>query len=217
MNYEKNSRIVPTSNTILGEKTFSMETFLKFQVESNWNDIDVHRHIRLDAINYTQWAKDLGTSAITLKKNIQILILSGVLKKYKASDGLFYYKICGRFDKFVLFNEHFIRGLLSIGSKNLIKTYLIYYKYTSAYGSCIMEQSEILKQLGLANSGKNKDMLRAINVALEKLGLICIEKNTSRDMGKTKTLLKIVAPKYTKTDFYKDIKKRGSKKVGFAL
>ena len=93
MEVQKNQRIVPTANEILKDKTFSMETFLKFQVESNWNDADIHRYIKLDSINYTQWSRDLGITVKTLKKNIQLLIIMGVLQKFRAEDGQIYYRI----------------------------------------------------------------------------------------------------------------------------
>lgn len=183
-----------------------METWFKFQVESNRTNIDQHRHIKLDNINYTQWARDLGVNVKTLKKNIELLIKIGVLKKYTAEDGLSYYKIKGKFDRYLLFEERFVRKLLNIGSKNLIKTYLVYCKYTEATKSkcCKLDQGAVLEQIGLSSNSKNKAMLKDINDTLADLGLIWITKETIREYGKTKTLMTIRTPEYYDTKFYKD-------------
>lgn len=202
----KNSRIVPTSENIVQDRSFSMETWFKFQIESNRTDPDKHRYIKLESINFTQWSRDLGVNVKTLKKNIELLIKIGVLKKYTAEDGLLYYKIQGEFDRYLLFEERFVRKLLNIGSKNLIKVYLIYCKYTiiTKEKCCRLDQGSILQGIGLSANSKNKAMLKDINDTLCDLGLIWIKKDTIHENGKTKTLLFIKTPDYYCTKFYKD-------------
>ena len=202
-------RILPISDDILKDRKFNIETFAKFQVESSVNNIDNQRYVRLSAINYTVWSKDIGMSINTFKKNIQMLILRGVLKKVKNEHGQMVYKICGEYeDVCVLFEERFIRKLLNVGSKNLIKIYLIYYKYNKEYGSCKLSQKTILEQIGFAYNSKNTAMLKDINDTLFNLGLINIERIYERVEGlekaSTRLILEITAPIYYETAFYKN-------------
>lgn len=188
MKYEKNSRVIPTSDEVIKRKGFNIELYLKIQIESNRNDIDIHRHIRKDAINYTKWAKDLG-----------------FIKEYSSTDDIVYYKIRGKYDKYILFEEKFIRALLDLKVKNLIKIYLIYYKYTKKYGTCYLVQKDILDSIGYNDNGVNREMLRNINKILVSLELIKTDLITKHECGKTKTILNVTAPMYTSTLFYKNL------------
>ncbi|MDB2099831.1 hypothetical protein [Clostridium paraputrificum] len=205
MKYEKNSRVIPTSDEVIKRKGFNIELYLKIQIESNRNDIDIHRHIRKDAINYTKWAKDLGVSRDKIRKDMKELIDLGFIKEYSSTDDIVYYKIRGKYDKYILFEEKFIRALLDLKVKNLIKIYLIYYKYTKKYGTCYLVQKDILDSIGYNDNGVNREMLRNINKILVSLELIKTDLITKHECGKTKTILNVTAPMYTSTLFYKNL------------
>lgn len=195
----KNSRIIPTEGEHMANKKFNIETYLILQTESNSSFEDKHRYIKIEDINYTRFAKETGQSVNTLKRNIDLLKTLGVVKQTK--DGL-YYKIKNEFEYYVLFDERFIRKLLSHCRKNLVKVYLIYYKYSMNYGSSQITQDDVLKEIGLSSSSKkNKAMLKEINDILVSLGLIDVEKFVRNG----KTILKITAPPYTETKFFRDI------------
>ncbi|VYT63147.1 hypothetical protein [Clostridium paraputrificum] len=205
MKYKKNSRVIPTSDEVIKRKGFNIELYLKIQIESNRNDIDIHRYIRKDAINYTKWAKDLGVSRDKIRKDMKELIDLGFIKEYSSTDDIVYYKIRGKYDKYVLFEEKFIKALVDLKVKNLIKIYLIYYKYTQVYGTCYLVQKDILNSIGYNDNGINREMLRNINKILVSLGLIKTDLVTKHEYGNTKTILNVTAPMYTSTLFYKNL------------
>lgn len=201
----KNRRNFPTTNEILEDRKFDMKTFIKMQLESNWTEgLDEHRYIKVDSINYLKWSKELGTSPKTLKKNIQLLLTSNILTKFVADDGEIYYKIQNKFEYYLLFQEGFARSLLNIGSKNLIKVYFLYYKYSDMYGVCKLSQKEILKQIGYPYDSSSVKMLKNINDSLEKLGLISVERIYENKDKRTRLFLEIVAHHYLETKFYED-------------
>lgn len=203
MNETKNRRIIPTSNEIMKNKKFSYEVYLKFQIESNRSSTDTHRYIMKCSINYTKWAKELNLSINTLKKYINNLIDLGILKSYKGDEDIEYYKICEMYENgYLLFNEKFVKLLLhkSKECKYLIKTYLVYYKYSKCYGKCQIEQSRILSHIGLSSNGNNRMMLTKINSILIESKLISINKITNHINGITKTMLTIIADDYEKVE-----------------
>lgn len=200
----KNKRNIPTGEDILKDRSFDMKTFIKLQIESYWNEgVDEHRYIKISDINYTRWSKEIGTNPKTLKKNIQLLVLAGFISKYTGDDGEQYYKIKNHFEGFLLFPECFARKLLTVNSKNLIKAYLIYYKYSNTYGSCQIAQKELLAQMGFPYDSTSCKMIKDINDTLVDQGLVDVERNTIREGNKTKTYLKVVAHHYLDTEFYK--------------
>lgn len=201
----KNSRIIPTIEQILGDKNVSIEVYMKFQIESYRNPMveENHRYIYCDNIILSEWEKELKINRKTISKNIKYLLLIGILKK-KNVNGKDVYIIFNRYKNYLLFESKFIEGLLDINMKNLIKTYLVYYKYSRYYDSCRIEKARILKEIGMSNKAKgNMDMITKINTKLEELGLINIIRTTKRQNGHNKTMLQITAPIYYETDFYK--------------
>lgn len=202
----KNSRIIPTTKEILEDKKLSIGIYTKLQIESRHNDVDIHRYIYGDEINVTQWAKELKLSRPTFNKGLKYLIETGIIRRFEI-EGRKGYKICNKFEKFLLFDREFLNALLNIGSNNLIKVYFVYYKYSMVYGSCKLTQENILKEIGYSSvSENNKRMVKDINLALEKLGLIEIERICKREQGSTKTLLVVSAPIYYDTSYYKEMK-----------
>lgn len=189
----KNKRIIPTSNDFMKDKEVNYQLYLKIQLESNWTDGDVHRYVRKTKINYSVWSKELNVSANTLRKNVKYLIKLGVLKEYRNAEGIEYYKICGRYDKYILLGVNEITKLINISKqyKHITKVYILYYKYSKAYGKSRLEQREILMQIGLSPNGNNRLMLTKVNLLLEKEGLIEIEKLSKYADGITKTMLSI--------------------------
>ena len=201
----KNKRNFPTTKEVLENREFDMKTYVKMQVESNRTDeIDEHRYIKIDSINYLRWSKELGVSPKTLKKNIQLLLKSGIISKFVSSNGEAYYKIQNKFEYYLLFQEGFARSLLDSCTKNLIKVYFLYYKYSDLYGVCKLSQKDILKQIGYPYNSSSAKMLKNINDALVKLGLISVEKVYENKDKKTKLFLEIVAHHYLETEFYKN-------------
>lgn len=203
----KDSRIIPTTTELLGDKKFNIGIYTKMQIESRHNDIDIHRYIYDYEINVSQWAEELKLSRPTFNKGLKYLIETGIIKKFETEEN-HGYKICNRFDKYLLFDRSFLKSLLNVGSNNLIKVYFVYYKYSMVYGSCRLTQESILKEIGYSGISKdNKKMIKDINLVLEKLGLIEVERICTREKGSTKTLLIITAPVYYETSFYKDIER----------
>ena len=202
----KNSRIIPTTKKIWEDKKLSIGIYTKLQIESRYNDMDIHRYIYDDEINVTQWSKELKLSRPTFNKGLKYLIDTGIIRRFEI-DGRKGYKICNKFEKFLLFDREFLNALLNIGSNNLIKVYFVYYKYSMVYGICRLTQAKLLQEIGYSSvSENNKVMLKNINLALDKLGLIDIQRTAKRERGKTKTLLEITAPIYYETSYYKSIK-----------
>lgn len=174
----KNKRIIPTSNEFIKDKLFNYQLYLKIQLESNWTNRDTHRYIRKTKVNYSTWAKELKFSPNTLRKSIRYLIKIGVLKEYSDAEGVEYYKICGRYDRYILLGVNEIKRLINISKmyKHLVKVYLLYYKYSEVYRKCRLGQREILVQIGLSPNGNNRLMLTNVNQLLEKEGLIKVIK-----------------------------------------
>lgn len=189
----KNKRIIPTSNDFMKDKELNYQLYLKIQLESNWRNIDIHRYINKTKINYSVWSKELNISANTLRKNIKYLIKIGVLKEYRNDEDIEYYKICGRYDRYILLGIDEITKLINISNqhKHIIKIFILYYKYSIKYGKCRLEQREILKQIGLCPNGNNRLMLTKVNGVLQREGLIEIEKLSKYIDGNTKTMLSI--------------------------
>ncbi|EOU2097109.1 hypothetical protein C0L75_03050 [Clostridium perfringens] len=200
----KNRRIIPTNNVVIEDRRFSLETFLKFQVESRRSKGEGHRYIYEHSINYTLWAKELGVDKRTLKKNIDYLLDIKALIKKEDSDGEVFFKIKNTFQKYVLFEEQFIRKLLDLKCKNLIKVYIIYYKYCRVYNNCELKREMILEHLGLTNNPRNCSMIKSINEKLIDLGLIVMFKDTIHRNRTTRTLIKIFADEYQRTKFFKE-------------
>lgn len=200
----KNRRIIPTNNVVIEDKNFSLETFLKFQVESRKSSGEEHRYIYEHSINYTQWAKDLGISKATLRKYINYLLEVSAIQKCIDSEGENFFKIKNSFQKYVLFEEGFIRKLLDLKCKNLIKVYIIYYKFSRAYEVCELKRESVLDYLGFSNYNNNYEMIKKINDKLVELGLIEIYKETSHKNRVTRTHVKIIAPEYQRTTFFKN-------------
>lgn len=201
----KNKRNFPTTKEVLENREFDMKTYVKMQIESNRTDeIDEHRYIKIDSINYLRWSKELGVSPKTLKKNIQLLLKSGIISKFVSSNGEAYYKIQNKFEYYLLFQEGFARKLLTTGSKNLIKVYFLYYKYSDMYGACKLSQKDILKQIGYPYDSSSVKMLKDINDTLIEMGLINVEKIYENKDKKTRLFLEIVAHHYLDTKFYQD-------------
>ena len=202
----KDSRIIPTTNELLGDKKINIGIYTKIQIESRHNDMDIHRYIYDYEINVSQWAKELNLSRPTFNKGLKYLVETGILKKFDTEERQGY-KVCNRFKGFLLFDREFLRALLNVGANNLIKVYFVYYKYSMFYGSCRLTQEKILKEIGYSGISKdNKKMIKDINLDLEKLGLIEVRRICEREKGSTKTLLIITAPIYYETSFYKDMK-----------
>ena len=194
----KNSRIVPTESQYIENKKFNMELYLKLQVESNSSFQDKHRYIKVNDINYTRFSKDIGVTPKTLRNGIDELKISKIV--FETSDGT-YLKIKNQFEYYMLFDEKFIRKLLDLRVKNLIKVYLIYYSYSKQYGAYKKPKEETLKALGMCGkNSRGKQKLKEINDILESHGLIYIKKIPKDN----KTLLEITAPPYQTTIFYND-------------
>lgn len=194
---------LPIGVGAMSDKSFSIEVFAKIQIESNWNDIDRHRYIKIDSINLTKWSIDLGISRKSIKKHIEHLESIRYLTKCTSND-IEYYRIKNSFDRFCLLDMDFIDKMLGLNIKNLMKVYLLYYKYSRVFGACLLEQGRILSEIGLkGSSGKNKEMLRKINSVLEEEGLIRVIKKCKRLNNKTVTVLEIIAPVYNQCEFYK--------------
>lgn len=196
----KNSRIVPTEGKYLSDKKFSIEVYLKFQVESNGgnNTNENHRYIKKENVNISRFAREIGVSRMTFQKQLNYLKEIKLIKKTRDNQ---YYKIKNNFEKYILLDINFINELLNVGAKNLIKTYVLYYSFSMYCGNYYRQKSDTLRMIGLSPVENNKTMIKRINDILEELKLIHI--HISYYEGKKR--LTIVAPVYIGTQFYKNI------------
>lgn len=207
---KENLRIVPTGNNVLSNKEMNMETYIAMQDKSkreydeNGKVRDEHRYVYKNDISLSGLAREYDIDVKTLRKNIKNLEKLGYLDlcEYKGEE---VWKIKNGFDDgYLLFEGGFLDRLVKLFTKNLIKVYLQYYKYTSAYGAYKMTQADTLKAIGLSEtSNKNRQLISDINFTLEKLGLINIETIEIKGKKSYQTIQKIVAIKYYETDFYK--------------
>lgn len=195
----KNSRIVPTEEKYLSDKKFSMEVYLKFQAESNGGG-ENHRYIKKENVNISRFAREVGVSRITFKKQLNYLKEIKLIKETRDNQ---YYKIKNNFEKYILLDVNFINELLNVGEKNLLKTYVLYYSFSMYCGNYNRQKSDTLRMIGLSPVENNKGMIKSINDKLKELELIDI--HISFHNGKKR--LTIVAPVYIGTQFYENIGK----------
>ena len=198
----KNSRIIPTSSLYLSDKEFHIETYMMLYINSyKNNEIDeVHRYIYVDEINVVSWSRHIGISPTSFRKYINHMKEIGIIKE-NYYNGFKVYKLKGKYEtNYLLFENDFLEKLISLKEKNIVKLYMVYYKYSKIYGSCKLKQEEILKEIGLSCSSRNNHLLLTkLNTLLQELGLISIDKKKL----KGKFMLEIVAPIYYATEFYK--------------
>ena len=204
----KNNRNLPTANEILINKKFNVEVLISLLLESKWNREmkEEHRYIYKNNISYADLAKVAGVSINTFKKGLSNLIELGYIRK-KEFNGEEVYIIPQKYkDGHLLFEVDFLNRLLSLFKKNLIKTYLQYYKYCCKNGNTgvyRISQKETLKAIGLNNkSESNVSKLKDINTLLKMVGLIEV---TTKNRA-TGTVLEIRCPHYTETKLYKELK-----------
>lgn len=204
----KNNRNLPTGNEVLINKKFNTEVLISLLIESKWNkDMrEEHRYIYKNNISYADLAKVAGVSINTFKKGLSNLIELGYVAT-KEVNGQEVYIIPQKYKNgHLMFEVDFLNRMLRLFKKNLIKTYLQYYKYCYKNGNTgvyRISQKETLKAIGLSHKSENNvSKLKDINTLLKMVGLIEV---TSKNRV-TGTVLEIRCPHYTETNFYKELK-----------
>lgn len=193
-NYNLNLK---TSNPILKDKKFNMELYALLLAESNFFIGEENRYISVADINFKEWGKSIHLSAATVKKHLDHLIEIGVIKRWTSSEDKDYLLIPNKHkDGYRILPDYFVKSLIDLKCKNLLKVYLIYLNFTEAYGYCSLTQYDILNNIGLTYNSKNATMLRNINELLEKNKLIETNVSCVKDQGSWKRILTIKSMNY---------------------
>lgn len=170
--------VLPMGEEYLKNRNFHIEILIKFEIESTIVDSEGNMYIKVVEVNHTRWAEYLGIARSTLRKNIKQLQEIKVLERFIGEDNKEYYKISRHYigGEF-LFEEKFLRRLIEMKMKHLLKVYLVYYKYTMIYRGCTLTQDKILEEIGLCGkSNVNKALLKRINDKLVEFNLIKVTK-----------------------------------------
>ena len=199
---------LPTSEKRMADKKFSMELYALLLAESNHSQGEDKRYLSIDDVNFGMWAKMLHISYVTVRKQFEYLVENQIIEHWKSNSKLEYFLIPTKYqDGHRILPDFFVKALIDLEHKNLLKVYLLYLNHTNAYGSCSLVQEQILRNIGLSFFGNNLQSLRDINDRLEELGLIEIERRSIRYGRKFKTVLNIKATDYKKTDLFLESKK----------
>lgn len=205
-NVRENSRLIPVSDEILRNKKFNMDVYILLDSISRWNfyEDDTYRYIYEDDLIASTLAKKINISRSTFKKILDEFESNKIIELAKL-DGRNIYILKSWYDKYLLFSGDFLKKLLQLKYKHLIKIYIVYYKYSKHYGKCTLDQKKILQEIGLQHNSDNLAKLREINNTLINVGLIKIRRTTKRENRVNKTILHITADPYYETMFYKII------------
>lgn len=233
IDYERpsNERLLPTDIETLGNKQFLYGLWMYLQSISKCNHIDGYRYVKVRSVNYSNISSIISNlskdnvsdsyfnkpiSIPTIKKGIKYLLASGLIVDIVDGANVFenysgeYYKLKNWFNYYVLMEESFITMLLKNLSQDAIKVYMVYYSFNfqEQEGICYLNQDEILKRIGLSNSGQNQKKLWHINDELVVLGLIEKYQLITRVSGREVKRKNVIKAKlYWRTRLYDDMKK----------
>ncbi|MBC5629072.1 hypothetical protein H8S20_09225 [Clostridium sp. NSJ-6] len=201
----ENSRLIPVGDGILRNKKFNMDVYILLDSISRWNSHgeDNYRYIYEDDLIVSTLAKKINMSRSTFKKILDEFESNEIIQ-FANLDERNIYILKDWYDKYLLFSGDFLKKLLQLKHKHLIKIYIVYYKYSKHYGKCTLDQKKILQEIGLQYNSDNLAKLREINKALINVGLIKIIRTTKRENRVNKTILHITADPYYETRFYKN-------------
>lgn len=201
----ENSRLIPVGDGILRNKKFNMDVYILLDSISRWNSHgeDNYRYIYEDDLIVSTLAKKINMSRSTFKKILDEFESNEIIQ-FANLDERNIYILKDWYDKYLLFSGDFLKKLLQLKHKHLIKIYIVYYKYSKHYGKCTLDQKKILQEIGLQYNSYNLAKLREINKALINVGLIKIIRTTKRENRVNKTILHITADPYYETRFYKN-------------
>lgn len=201
----ENSRLIPVGDGILRNKKFNMDVYILLDSISRWNSHgeDNYRYIYEDDLIVSTLAKKINMSRSTFKKILDEFESNEIIQ-FANLDERNIYILKDWYDKYLLFSSYFLKKLLQLKHKHLIKIYIVYYKYSKHYGKCTLDQKKILQEIGLQYNSDNLAKLREINKALINVGLIKIIRTTKRENRVNKTILHITADPYYETRFYKN-------------
>ena len=201
----ENSRLIPVGDGILRNKKFNMDVYILLDSISRWNSYgeDNYRYIYEDDLIVSTLAKKINMSRSTFKKILDEFESNEIIQ-FANLDERNIYILKDWYDKYLLFSSDFLKKLLQLNHKHLIKIYIVYYKYSKHYGKCTLDQKKILHEIGLQHNSDNLAKLREINKVLINVGLIKIIRTTKRENRVNKTILHITADPYYETRFYKN-------------
>ncbi|SCI83930.1 Uncharacterised protein [uncultured Clostridium sp.] len=201
----ENSRLIPVSDEVLRNKKFNMDVYILLDSISRWNFYEeyTYRYIYEDDLIVSTLAKKINMSRSTFKKILEEFESNKIIESANLDERNIYI-LKDWYDKYLLFSVDFLKKLLQLNHKHLIKIYIVYYKYSKHYGKCTLDQKKILQEIGLQYNSDNLAKLREINKVLINVGLIKIRRTTKRENRVNKTILHITADPYYETRFYKN-------------
>lgn len=201
----ENSRLIPVSDEVLRNKKFNMDVYILLDSISRWNFYEeyTYRYIYEDDLIVSTLAKKINMSRSTFKKILEEFESNKIIESANLDERNIYI-LKDWYDKYLLFSVDFLKKLLQLNHKHLIKIYIVYYKYSKHYGKCTLDQKKILQEIGLQYNSDNLAKIREINKVLINVGLIKIRRTTKRENRVNKTILHITADPYYETRFYKN-------------
>lgn len=166
---ETNKRRVPADKEFMENKGVYDLLYGLIQIESNWNDQELHRFIYKNKIKKSKWAKLCGVSRPTLNKVIDNLVNNGYL-----IDCGVYYQIPDKGEYYQLIPIETLKFLVNTSSNNTIKVFVILASLYKAYGNdAYFTQRSLLKTIGYsATYGANHKLIKNILTNLENNGFI---------------------------------------------
>lgn len=226
----KNERLMPSGEE-LEDREFYIGLWTYLQTNSKSNQIDDYRYIEDKLLSPTKIRNHIYNTSKskdgyytkkqitrpTIVKGIKLLAKRGyIIDIVDGEDvmgslrGKKYYKLLndGAFRYYILFENEFLKTLLSTLSQDAIKVYLVYYSFNSVdcINPCFLNQGEILKRIGLKMSGNNLEKLRHINTTLRACGLIEQDYLITKEDGvEVKRNLITKAPLYWNTRLYEEV------------
>lgn len=201
----ENSRLIPVSDEVLRNKKFNMDVYILLDSISRWNFYEeyTYRYIYEDDLIVSTLAKKINMSRSTFKRILEEFESNKIIESANLDERNIYI-LKDWYDKYLLFSVDFLKKLLQLNHKHLIKIYIVYYKYSKHYWKCTLDQKKILQEIGLQYNSDNLAKLREINKGLINVGLIKIRRTTKRENRVNKTILHITADPYYTTRFYKN-------------
>ena len=166
---EENRRRVPADKDCMEKKGVYDLLYGLIQIESNWNNQELHRFIYKNKIKKSKWAKMCGISRPTLNKVIDNFINNG----YLVDCGL-YYQIPDKGEYYQLIPLETLKFLVNTSSNNTIKVFVILASLYKTYGSnAYFTQNNLLKSIGYnCKYGANHKLIKDILTNLSNNGFI---------------------------------------------
>lgn len=209
---KKDKRRIPTSKEFTKDRKVDAQVYSKLQIKSNWNSElkEEERYIYKNDFSFEMVAQELKMNPKVFGRKMKYLEKAKLIIKRQDAEGKTIYYLPKVFDYYILIEAELLRVLTNSTNSNTIKLYCIYRSFNDMYKKpCIVNQQNLCEMVGL--SKRSEEIVKDINICLEALGLITIEKTYINDSNKTKCNLSVKTVPYKQSTIYAKLNKRQKK------